>query len=86
MPSKGQDTHLDASRASEEHLAILGDVTNSPRPVKRMRLQDVSLGQTGGKENKATRYLATLHSEAPSTPKREYEESRGPSERTKVKD
>ncbi len=36
-----------------------------------MRLHDVPLGQVGGKENKAARYLATLHSEAPSTPKSE---------------
>ena len=85
-PSKGQATHLDASRASEESLAILGDVTNSPRPVKRMRLQDAPLGQVGGKENKAARYLATLHSETPSTPKSQCEESRDPSYHTKVED
>ena len=48
-----------------------------------MRLQDVPLGQ-GGKENKAARYLATLHSEAPSTPKSECEESRDLSHHTKV--
>ena len=69
---------MDASRASEERLAILGDVTNSPRPVKRLRLQDATLGQVGGKENKATRYLATLHSESPSTPKSKCEELRNP--------
>ena len=50
-----------------------------------MRLQDAPLGPAGGKVNKAIRYLATLHSEAPSTPRSEYEESRGPSQRTKVK-
>lgn len=49
-----------------------------------MRLQDVPLGRVGGKENKAARYLATLHSEAPSTPKSECGESRDPSLQTKV--
>ena len=51
-----------------------------------MRLRDVPLGQVGGKENKAARYLATLHSEASGTPKSECEESRDPSHHTKVKD
>lgn len=51
-----------------------------------MRLQDAPLGQVGGKENKATRYLATLHSEAQGTPRSACEESRHPSHRTKVED
>ena len=43
-----------------------------------MRFQDAPLGQVGGKENKAARYFATLHSEAPGTPKSGCEESRDP--------
>ena len=49
-----------------------------------MRLQDIPLGQVGGKENKAARYLATSHNEAPGTPKSKSEESRDPLHNTKV--
>ena len=49
-----------------------------------MRLQDIPLGRVGGKENKAARFLATAHSEAPGTPKSELEESRDPSNHIKV--
>ena len=61
---------------SEESRPVLGDATNTPRPVKRMRLKDASDGGRGGKENRTAQYFATLHDKVQGTPKSEWGVSR----------
>ena len=61
---------------SEESRPVLGDVTNTPRPVKRMRLKDASDGGRGGKEDTTAQYFATLHEKVQGTPKSEWGVSR----------
>lgn len=61
---------------SEESRPVLGDVTNTPRPVKRMRLKDASDGGRGGKEDTTAQYFATLHDKVQGTPKSEWGVSR----------
>ena len=55
---------------------MLGDSTNTPRPVKRMRLKDASDGGRGGKENRTAQYFATLQDKVQGTPKSEWGVSR----------
>ena len=51
----------------------LGDASNTPRPVKRLRLKDVPKVENNGKESKAAQYSTTLlDQENAGTPKREY--------------
>ena len=61
---------------SEELRPVLGDATNTPRPVKRMRLKDASDDSRGGKENRTAQYFATLHEKVQGTPKSEWGVSR----------
>lgn len=50
----------------------LGDATNTPRPVKRLRLKDAPKVENDGKENKTAHYFTTLlDQENAGTPKRE---------------
>lgn len=57
---------------AEQTQQALGDATNTPRPVKRLRLKDVPKVENDGKENKATRYFTTLRDkENAGTPRRE---------------
>ncbi|CAD6585549.1 MAG: hypothetical protein ASARMPREDX12_002052 [Alectoria sarmentosa] len=49
----------------------LGDASNTPRPVKRLRLKDVPKVENNGKESKAAQYSTTLlDQENAGTPKR----------------
>lgn len=49
----------------------LGDATNTPRPVKRLRLKDAPKVENDGKENKTAHYFTTLlDQENAGTPKR----------------
>ena len=74
---QGQDAGLEGSvLGSEESRPVLGDVTNTPRPVKRMRLKDASDGGRGGKEDTTAQYFATLHEKVQGTPKSEWGVSR----------
>ena len=69
-PSK-QETK-EAPRDAEQIRQALGDATNTPRPVKRLRLKDAPKVENDGKENKAAQYFTTLHDkENAGTPRRE---------------
>lgn len=60
------------SQDAEQTRQALGDTTNTPRPVKRLRLRDVPKIENNGKENKAAQYLTTLRDkESAGTPRRE---------------
>lgn len=60
------------SQDAEQTRQALGDTTNTPRPVKRLRLKDVPKIENDGKENKAAQYLTTLRDkENAGTPRRE---------------
>ena len=60
-------------RDAEQSWQALGDATNTPRPVKRLRLKDAPKIENDGKENKAAQYLTTLRDkENTGTPRREY--------------
>ena len=62
----------DGSRDAEQTRQALGEATNTPRPVKRLRLKDAPKVETDGKENKAAQYFTTLRDkEIASTPRRE---------------
>ena len=50
-------------RDDEQTRQALGDATNAPRPVKRLRLKDAAKVENKGKENKAAQYFATLREE-----------------------
>ena len=50
-------------RDDEQTRQALGDATNTPRPVKRLRLKDAAKVENKGKENKAAQYFATLRDE-----------------------
>ena len=68
-PAK-QETKEEAGDAEQTRQA-LGDATNTPRPVKRLRLKDAAKAENG-KENKAAQYFTTLHDKENSgTPRRE---------------
>ena len=57
---------------AEQTRQALGDATNTPRPVKRLRLKDSAKAENDGKENKAAQYFTTLHDkENAGTPRRE---------------
>ncbi|KAF6221481.1 hypothetical protein HO133_002337 [Letharia lupina] len=59
------------SQDAEQTRQALGDTTNTPRPVKRLRLKDVPKIENNGKENKAAQYLTTLRDkESAGTPRR----------------
>lgn len=69
-PAKSE--RKDASWDAEQSRQALGDATNTPRPVKRLRLKDVLKVENDGKENKAAPYFATLRDKENSgTPRRE---------------
>ena len=58
---------------AEQTRQALGDATNTPRPVKRLRLKDALGFEDNGKENKAAQYLTTLRDkENAGTPRREW--------------
>ena len=60
-------------RDDEQIRQALGDATNTPRPVKRLRLKDAAKIENKGKENKAAQYFATLREEENiGTPRRKY--------------
>ena len=62
----------DGSRNVNQTRQVLGDATNTPRPVKRLRLKDVPKAENDGKDNKAAQYLTTLRDkENAGTPRRE---------------
>lgn len=70
-PSK-QETK-EGLQDAEQTRQALGDATNTPRPVKRLRLKDAPKVESGGKENKAARYFTTLRDkENAGTPRRKY--------------
>lgn len=55
----------------EQTRQALGDATNTPRPVKRLRLKDAPGVEDDGKENKAAQYFTTLRDkENAGTPRR----------------
>ena len=69
-PAKSE--RKDVSRDAEQSRQALGDATNTPRPVKRLRLKDAPKVENDGKENKAAPYFATLRDKENSgTPRRE---------------
>ena len=58
-------------RDDKQTRQALGDATNAPRPVKRLRLKDAAKVENKGKENKAAQYFATLcDQENSGTPRR----------------
>ena len=61
----------DQQENSEEisSAPVLGDATNTAHSVKRLRLKGAPENLAGGKENKATEYLATLQDDAKGTPR-----------------
>ena len=60
-------------RDDEQIRQALGDATNTPRPVKRLRLKDAAKVENKGKENKAAQYFATLRDEEKTgTPRRKF--------------
>lgn len=63
----------DASGDADDSIRqALGDATNTPRPVKRLRLKDAPKAENDGKENIAAHYFTTLlDKENAGTPKRE---------------
>lgn len=61
----------EGSRAAEQARQALGDTSNTPRPVKRLRLKDAPKVENDGKENKAAPYFTTLRDkENAGTPRR----------------
>lgn len=57
---------------AEQTRQALGDATNTPRPVKRLRLKDAPKVENEEKENKAAQYFTTLREkESAGTPRRE---------------
>ena len=69
-PAKSESK--EASRDAEQSRQALADATNTPRPVKRLRLKDAPKVENDGKENKAAQYFTTLRDKANlGTPRRE---------------
>lgn len=50
---------------------MLGDATNTQRPVKRLRLKDADADGEDGQENRLTRYFTTLRDQAQEIPRSE---------------
>lgn len=59
-------------RDDEQTRQVLGDVTNTPRPVKRLRLKNAPKVEIEGREHKAAQYCTTLRDkDNAGTPRRE---------------
>ena len=71
-PPRGIEKETAEGQDSEKQLPALGEATNTPRPVKRLRLKNVPVNEREGKENKTAQYFTTLRDGVAGTPRSEY--------------
>lgn len=68
--------HGEYAPGSSEATAVLGDATNTSKSVKRMRVkggvESMVESTAEGKENKPSKYLATLRDKVQGTPRSEW--------------